>query len=59
MYLHQAALRDFFAGFPEFENNDFYLTGESYAGIYVPLLAQRLLDDPFFNFKVRVKIQQI
>ena len=48
------ALKDFFVGFPEFAENDFYVTGESYAGIYVPTLSARLVDDPNFNFKVRV-----
>ena len=47
------ALKDFFVGFPEFAGNDFYVTGESYAGIYVPTLSARLMDDPNFNFLVR------
>ena len=33
------ALRSFFAAFPELESNPFYLTGESYAGIFIPMLA--------------------
>jgi len=38
------ALQDFLARFPEFEGRDLYLTGESYAGVYVPTLAVRVLN---------------
>ena len=46
------ALKDFFAGFPEFAVNDFYVTGESYAGVNVPMLSELVMNDPEFNFKV-------
>jgi hypothetical protein len=39
------ALKDFFEKFPKFRRNDFYLTGESYAGVYIPLLAVKILND--------------
>jgi len=34
-----ASLKAFFALFPEFKGNDFWISGESYAGIYIPTLA--------------------
>ena len=51
-YNNYMALKDFFAGFPEFAANDFYVTGESYAGVYVPMLSELVMNDPEFNFKV-------
>jgi hypothetical protein len=38
-------LKKFFAGFPEFAKNDFYITGESYAGVYCPTLAEQIMND--------------
>ena len=37
------ALKSFFVKFPEMASRDLYFAGESYAGIYIPMLAQRVL----------------
>lgn len=38
------ALQEFFKRFPSLSSRDLYLTGESYAGIYIPTLARRILE---------------
>lgn len=43
-YAH--TLGAFFKAFPEFSSNDLYLTGESYAGQYVPNIANYILNNP-------------
>jgi len=45
------ALKEFFKKFPEYQSHDFYITGESYGGIYVPTLASLTMDDPDINLK--------
>lgn len=39
------ALTQFFLLFPQYQKNDFYATGESYAGKYVPAIAYRILKE--------------
>ena len=49
---NHAAITHFFKKFPQFKNNRFYVTGESYGGIYVPTLSVRILTkSPDINFK--------
>jgi cathepsin A (carboxypeptidase C) len=40
----RAALQHFFQKFPELANSDFFITGESYGGVYIPTLAKEILD---------------
>eukprot|EP00565_Helicotheca_tamesis_P007320 CAMPEP_0185724954 /NCGR_PEP_ID=MMETSP1171-20130828/1303_1 /TAXON_ID=374046 /ORGANISM="Helicotheca tamensis, Strain CCMP826" /LENGTH=602 /DNA_ID=CAMNT_0028392933 /DNA_START=39 /DNA_END=1847 /DNA_ORIENTATION=+ len=48
----RAALSDFFTNkFPEFAKNEFYITGESYAGVYIPTLTKEILDHTDINIK--------
>ncbi|KAK7105698.1 lysosomal protective protein-like [Littorina saxatilis] len=46
-----AAMKDFFNKFPEYRVNELFITGESYGGIYVPMLSVLLMGDPSFNLK--------
>lgn len=47
------ALTQFFKLFPELQNNDFFVTGESYAGKYVPAVSHAIND---YNIKAETKI---
>ncbi|RHY61235.1 hypothetical protein DYB30_009004 [Aphanomyces astaci] len=39
-------LDEFYAKYPRYKNREFYITGESYAGIYIPYLASKLVQTP-------------
>ena len=47
------ALVQFFELFPELQTNDFFVTGESYAGKYVPAVSHAIKD---YNIKAKLKI---
>ena len=53
------ALQAFFAGYPEFAANDFYITGESYAGIYVPTLAKAVVQGNAAGAGVHINLKGI
>lgn len=49
----RTALVQFFQLFPELRNNDFFVTGESYAGKYVPAVSHAIKD---YNVNANIKI---
>ena len=52
------AIKYFLANFPEYKQNEFFITGESYGGIYVPTLANRIVMEKDINFKVHYIVFQ-
>ncbi|KAM9859633.1 lysosomal protective protein isoform 2-T2 [Aulostomus maculatus] len=45
------ALKKFFTLFPEYTSNQLFLTGESYGGIYIPTLAEIVMEDDSLNLQ--------
>ena len=50
-----AFINNFFEEFPEYGKHDLYLSGESYAGIYIPTLARSILQDTSSSVKDRLR----
>uniref|UniRef100_A0A672I3B6 Probable serine carboxypeptidase CPVL n=1 Tax=Salarias fasciatus TaxID=181472 RepID=A0A672I3B6_SALFA len=51
-----SALTQFFQIFPEYQSNDFYATGESYAGKYVPAISYYIhKNNPIAKVKINFK----
>ena len=46
-------LVNWFNAFPEYKTNKFYITGESYAGIYIPMMMEQIMNDPL-NAKINL-----
>ncbi|XP_075993849.1 lysosomal protective protein [Genypterus blacodes] len=49
--MNYQALKEFFRLFPELSTNELFLTGESYGGIYIPTLAERVMEDDSLNLQ--------
>ena len=47
-------IKDFLNLFPDLKNREFYVSGESYAGVYIPFLAKHILQDTSYD-KVNLK----
>ena len=55
------ALLDFYQKFPSLKEKDLYISGESYAGIYIPMLAYEILhyNDKCTDEKDKIKLKGI
>jgi len=52
-------LENFFAAYPEFLQNDFYIAGESYGGIYVPTLAYYIHEQNQISSNTHINLKGI
>uniref|UniRef100_K3WZY3 Carboxypeptidase n=1 Tax=Globisporangium ultimum (strain ATCC 200006 / CBS 805.95 / DAOM BR144) TaxID=431595 RepID=K3WZY3_GLOUD len=50
--LHQF-VGTFFQKYPELQRRDFYITGESYGGMYIPYLVDRIVNAPIANVTLK------
>ena len=50
-----AGVKDFFATFPDLKGRSFYISGESYAGIFIPHLAAEILEDKSTTDRVNLQ----
>ena len=50
-----AAVKDFFKTFDDLKGREFYISGESYAGIFIPHLAAEILEDESTTDKVNLQ----
>ncbi len=50
-------LQQFFKKFPKFQNRPFFVTGESYAGHYVPAISARIIRGNKNNEGLAINIQ--
>ncbi len=57
--LNLSALLSFFQKFPEYKGRDFYITGESYAGMYVPNLSSAIIDYNKTQTNIRINLKGI
>lgn len=51
------SLEQFFLLFPELKQNDFFITGESYAGKYIPSLAMEIHRNNLMKSKLRINLK--
>mmetsp|Transcript_62711 Transcript_62711/g.149608 ORF Transcript_62711/g.149608 Transcript_62711/m.149608 type:complete len:481 (-) Transcript_62711:246-1688(-) len=47
------ALKVFFSLYPELKSRDFYVSGESYAGVYVPTLSHKIFQDSSVDWNMK------